>query len=311
MLATAYFWFMQCLAFALGVTHARLQTAVLLLITGNAARRFTAWQSVGPLLASMIQLTIGFAYYRQNRSLAWVSGHIDPRECQWATSFFFLATLFYLGLAIVFLCTEREQNQPAETSTATDPKLEANTVKGTTTAVPTIQQLTTVRCLVVAFTATVTYSVFPSLTSRIRSSTAEAGTALALQLVFSSAHFVLFHLGGCIGQCLPLRMNVSAQIIFTLARFAFIPAFKGCNFPTALQSTTVSDALHRVPSVFASDKTFIPLLFSFGLTDGILNRAVRLTAPELDDHAESRLLSLWSAGGMILGACFSTISVRW
>ena len=305
--AAAHFCFIQCLALALGVTHARLQTAVLLLVTGDVARRFIAWQSAGPLILSAVQQMIGLAFYRQNRSLAWASGHTDPREYKWATPLFFVATLIFLGLAIAFLCTERELNHQDEHGSELDKNSHSDKHPSRAVTQPHIA----LRCCLFASISAVTYSVFPSLTSRIRSSYAQPGTALALQLVFSSFHFVLFHVGRCIGQCARLTMHTPTQAVLTLARIAFIPFFRACNFPTALQNITVTDALHRVPSILACDTAFLPLLFCFGLTDGLLDRSLRLSTPDTAEHSALRLWSLSHSTGKLVGACLSMISVRW
>lgn len=190
-------------------------------------------------------------------------------------------------------------------------------------------------CLAMVLNFVVTLALFPTVTSRVTSSTAPKGTLLGSPLVFASIHFVLFNFSDVVGRTLPsflpahwLPSRSASVLAFALSRIVFVPLFQRAHMGGAVDlavpepslslqgnATSVPWAARAVQTttvpLLQQDWVFFSLLFLFGASNGYLITSLFVNTPSHPalDFEEKRLaasvLSFWLAIGLALGSAFS------
>ena len=137
----------------------------------------------------------------------------------------------------------------------------------------------------VAYVFIVTLSVFPPITSSIRSVHSPSSSTFAHPLLFTAIHFLIFNVGDLVGRYLPMVHRVQiwssrSHVYMALSRTLFIPLFLLCNIqrPSSL-TVPVSGG-----PVINSDALFFLILLFFGITNGYIGSLVMMAAPSREHN---------------------------
>lgn len=136
----------------------------------------------------------------------------------------------------------------------------------------------------VAYVFIITLSVFPSITSAIRSVQLPSSPASIHPLLFTAIHFLVFNIGDFIGRYLPSirRLQIWSSrrhLYMALSRTLFVPLFLLCNVERPSLTTPVT----KIP-VINSDILFFLILFIFGLSNGYTGSLVMMAAPSREHN---------------------------
>jgi solute carrier family 29 (equilibrative nucleoside transporter), member 1/2/3 len=163
----------------------------------------------------------------------------------------------------------------------------------------------------------VTLSVFPPITSIIRSVHPPSSSAFIHPLLFTAIHFLIFNLGDLAGRYLPMvrRLQIWSsrqQLYMSLSRTIFIPLFLLCNVQQRPSPTT---PVTRVP-VINSDILFFLIVFVFGASNGYITSLVMMTAPSHEHNpclkhrpedvdTAATIAQFCLVGGLVIGSFMS------
>jgi solute carrier family 29 (equilibrative nucleoside transporter), member 1/2/3 len=136
-----------------------------------------------------------------------------------------------------------------------------------------------------AYVFMVTLSVFPPITSSIRSVHPPSSSALTHPLLFTAIHFLTFNIGDFIGRYLPMvpRLQIwssRSHVYMALARTLFVPLFLLCNVrrPSSLGMPAAGGP------VINSDIMFFLILLFFGMSNGYIGSLVMMAAPSREHN---------------------------
>ena len=154
------------------------------------------------------------------------------------------------------------------------------------------------------FVFVVTYSVYPGLTTLIKSEGSNAK-------FFAPGMFLLFNIGDLCGRLSCGSLDVhgggvklrSKVAVGTLLRFVFIPAFMLCNVTGS-----------AFPVVFDHDIWPFVIMGLFSYSSGLLATMSMMIAPTLvvfdDKKVVGSIMTLLLSTGLLAGSCASFLSLR-
>lgn len=166
----------------------------------------------------------------------------------------------------------------------------------------------------------VTLAVYPSLTTRVTSIVATAGSGYhgtwQHPLVFVAWHMVAFNISDMAGRFLPsissdrlVLRSRSLLVAASCARTLFVPLLLACNVRSGASDGNDLSANSALP-----DWIFFLLILLLGLTNGFMATSIFIAGPESEDlvnEAEKAtagaILSFWLTLGLAAGSAASFI----
>jgi len=169
----------------------------------------------------------------------------------------------------------------------------------------------------IAYVFVVTLSVYPPITSSIRSVHYPPTTLFSHPLMFTSIHFLLFNVGDLLGRYLPmvrrLQFGTSRSLLYmSLGRTLFIPLFLLCN----VQNPSAPPAASSAGIIINSDILFFIILLFFGISNGYLNSLVMMAVPSMlhnprlknrpeDVDTSATIAQFFAVFGLVIGSVTS------
>ncbi|KAF8510363.1 nucleoside transporter-domain-containing protein [Hysterangium stoloniferum] len=167
----------------------------------------------------------------------------------------------------------------------------------------------------------VTLSVFPPVTSSIRSVHYPPDSLFSHPLMFTSIHFLLFNVGDLLGRYLPmircLQTGSSRWLLYmSLGRTLFIPLFLLCN----VQNPSSPLAAPPDGVIINSDTLFFTILLFFGITNGYISSLIMMVVPSTqhnprlknrpeDVDRSATIAQFFTVAGLVIGS-FTSFGVK-
>ncbi|CAG8663488.1 13199_t:CDS:2 [Cetraspora pellucida] len=160
----------------------------------------------------------------------------------------------------------------------------------------------------VALVFCVTLSVFPSITSFIKSvAPDDRKNKFQYDYLFIPLHFLVYNFGDLLGRSLPsqeaLVITDQNQIAFmSISRVIFIPILLLCNVDAGLHGKRI------LPLLVNNDLLYFLVIFVFSVSNGYVGSLAMMAGPQVTDVEKDltgMLLSVFLAVGLTIGSILS------
>ncbi|CAG8651293.1 17361_t:CDS:2, partial [Racocetra persica] len=160
----------------------------------------------------------------------------------------------------------------------------------------------------VAFVFCMTLSVFPSITSFIKSvAPDDTKNKFQYDYLFIPLHFLVFNFGDMLGRSLPsqevLVITDQNQIAFmSICRAIFLPILLFCNVDAGLQGKRI------LPLLINSDLLYFLIIFLFSVSNGYIGSLAMMAGPQVagvERDLAGTLMSYFLVVGLTIGSIFS------